>query len=263
MLGSIKKNFNIILSSQRYNWLSFLIYREQSAVWLLVFSFSSLAGFINISVIYNISNGIPGWNYYQLLALSGLSNLMINIVWYFISPGRVVWHMRNGNFDQILTKPCNPLVLTLSRYGEQSAIGGVAGAIILIAYSLSHVQLSILPFIEALLLFSIGAITFVFFVLFIAVLSYVLFKAGQYLNWFISIANHASQYPLPVYGVLGTVLLTIVIPVGFASFYSAQAIFSTINPPSAFLIFILSILLSYLLYKTSFWLLNFYSSGGG
>ncbi len=264
MLDRIRQYIVMFITSQRYMWLSFLIYRSQAIVWAVVWMFSTLASFISISVIYEVSSGIPGWSYYQMLALAALSNMVIGIVSYLIRPWDLIMLMRNGVFDQFLTKPYNTVALILSRSGAKASVGSIISALAMLIYALANQgNMSIQAVLVAVVLFALGAGALTMFVVFISVLSYVLFRSGNYIQWLINIAGTTSNYPLPIYSVAGIVLLTLGLPVGLATFYPAELMFLKIDYQLSIGIACISVILAFLFYKASMYLLRFYASGGG
>ncbi len=264
MLQSIRKNLKMFAVSQRYTWLSFLIYRGQALSWAVVWMFSTAASFVSISVIYGVSPGIAGWSYYQMLALAALSNMAIGIVSYLIRPWDLIMLMRNGVFDQFLTKPYDPIALILSRSGTRASIGGVISSLAMLAYALANQGgISMPAFMTAVLLFALGTAALTMFIVTISILSYVLFKSGNYIQWLINIAGTTSNYPLQIYSIAGTVLLTVGLPVGLAAFYPAELMFAKISYPFTLGMAALSIALIMTFYRASTYLLRFYTGGGG
>jgi ABC-2 type transport system permease protein len=263
MFEDVTKNLRFFLLSLKYNWLSFLVYRTQAFVWMVVSTFSTLSGLISISVIYSISGGLPGWSYFQMLALVGMANMVYSIINFMIGPQTFVRALRNGGFDQALTKPYDPIISIFARYGTPYNIGGIISGIGLLAYALSNTAVNALSIVSSILLFGFGAAAVVMFLVMISLVSYVLFRSGNYLQWITAITTSASQYPLAIYGLAGTLLLTVGFPIGLASFYPAEMLFLKINYVYFLAILVLSVVLFIIFYKTSKWLLKFYTSGGG
>ena len=263
MLQSISRYIHAFFLMQRYNWKKDMVYRTQWVLWLLIASFPIIVGFISISIIYNVSNGINGWTYYQLLALAGFSNLMIGTLGYVLNPWNLVNYMRNGSFDQLLLKPYNPIFMIISRMGWEVRISSMISALVLIIYGLINTQTNILAIATAFFMFALGTVAIIMFFILISVLSYVLFKSGNYIQWIINILGTASQYPLTIYSLAGMLLFTLLLPIGLASFYPAELLFTKIDYSLVFVLAVFAIILSYIFYKTTMWLLKFYTSGGG
>lgn len=232
--------------------------------WIIVWMFGTAASLVSISVIYGVSGGIAGWSYYQMLAIAALANMLIGIVSYTITPWNLVPIMRLGTFDQYLTKPYNPIVLILSRSGSKASIGGVISGSIMLVYALANISgINPIALASSLALFVLGTATLVMFAVMISLLSYVLFRSGNYIQWLMNIASDTANYPLQIYGLAGTVLLTVGLPVGLAAFYPAELMFVKIDYTFTVGIALLSALMLFGFYKLSMYLLRFYTSGGG
>lgn len=263
MLGNMARNLKVFTSSQRYMWLSFFAYRFQAYVWLAVVGGSIASTVVSITLIYTVSGGITGWSYFQLMALAALSNMAFAVASYLLNPWTLVMNMRNGVFDQVLTKPYNTILLTLSRSGWVGNASVFLSGVVLFVYSLTQVQVTALALVASLAVFAVGCLAFTMFLVFMAMLSYVLLRSANYLNWLSNIAQHASEYPIWVYGIAGMMLLTVALPIGLASYYPAQLMFLKTDYTTALMAVAIGLGLSYAFYRSSYWLLKFYTSGGG
>lgn len=258
-----RADLRIFLSSQKYKWLSNLAYRTQSIGWIAILALSAMTGIVSITVIYGVSNGIPGWSYLQMLALSGLASAASGISTYFIHPSNLVENMRNGILDQVLAKPYNPILIILSRFGWVAGLGSIVSGLAIFSYAIAQVQVSAVALAVAMAVFAIGCMAFVMFNVFLSILAYVLFKSGGFLNWIVNIASGTSSYPLTVFGLAGMLILTVGMPIGIASFYPAELVFMKADYLIGMGVALIGIALSYLFYRGSLWLLTFYTSGGG
>lgn len=259
----IARNARMYINSQKYQWMTFLTYRLQAAVWVLVFALGSLMQIISITVIYNVSSGINGWGYYQVLALSGLSSMLLGVVLYSLSPHSLARTMRNGQLDQRLVKPYNPVVFMLANSGSKASIGQFLTGIVIFAYSAFMAGVPAVTASAMFGVFLLGAAVLVMFVLMITLLSYVLLKSASYIQWITNIAGRASSYPLDVYGFTGEILLTIGLPIGLASFYPAEFLFGKLQAEWIMAVVFGEILAILVYYRISAWLLTKYTSGGG
>lgn len=263
MFAGISRNLRVYLSSQRCSWLSFLTYRTQAVIWMLVFAATTAASIITISVVYGLSSGIPGWTYYQALALAGLSNMAVGVVLYFIIPRDLTEDMLNGKMDPLLTKPYNPVVMIFTHSGWPPGAGNFASGLALFAFALAHLQVDPLSIAAAAGMFAIGAAALTLFTVFVAVLVYVVFRNGDFLWWLTSISGEAASYPLSIYGTTGLIALTIALPIGLASFYPARLMFAGADYMIDAAVVAIAALLIYGFYRGTLWLLRFYTSAGG
>lgn len=256
-------NLKMYMLSQLYSWRSFTVYRTQAAVWLITNSLSTVASFITITIIYNVSSGIPGWNYFQLLALSSLANIALSLMNYNLTPRYVAKQMRLGALDPLLLKPYNPLLSILARGGFKGSIGNVLSGLVMLAYALAGLHATALQVAYIAVAFSLGTAAFLLFMVMLTLLSYVAFRSAGYTQWVINIAGRAAGYPLSIYGLAGMVLLTVGMPVGFASFYSASAIAAPMAWWQTALLLLGELGLSLLYYKISMKLMGMYTSASG
>jgi ABC-2 type transport system permease protein len=264
MLSKIKRYIKIHINSLKYDWLAFTVYRTQAVIWGLVILLSSISGVVTISVIYNISNGINGWNYYQVLMLVGLTNMMAGMFHYFGLDG-IPNKLRNGGFDQMLVKPYNPIGMLLLFRPQSPNIITILTGFGIFATSAYFLNLGVINILVILLLFFIGVATFIMFMLTLYLVFYVLTKGkSQWLRTLsLYIGGTASSYPLNIFGTTLMILFTIVLPVGLATYYPAGFVFGKISLETLLLLIIFEIISIVVYYKLSKWLLTKYTSAGG
>ncbi len=262
MLGEIKRNIKMHIKSLKYAWLSFTVYRTQAVIWALVSLLSSITGLVTISVIYSISNGINGWNYYQVLMLAGLSNMMIGMVLYF-GLTRIPFTLKNGIFDKMLVKPYNPIsMLLLSEPKVLNTVIIISGLGIF-AVSTYFLNLGVMSILVMLLIFFMGVAALIMFMLTLYLVFYVLIKGGRWLNSLLYIGITASSYPLDIFGPTIMVLFTIGLPIGLATYYPAGFVFGKIPEETILIVIAFEMISIAVYYKLSEWLLTKYTSGGG
>ncbi|MCL5112380.1 MAG: ABC-2 family transporter protein [Candidatus Marsarchaeota archaeon] len=262
--SDITRNMKFFLLSQKYNWKSFFVaYRAQAITWTVIQGIGTLATIISISVIYSVSSGLPGWTYFQLLALSAIAQISGGILWYFINPTYIANSMRGGGLDQLLLKPYNIIIVIFSRYSHASSIGMVISGIALLVYALSNVKIGVYAFLAFVPAYLAGMSALIFATLAITFASYVAFKDANFIHWGINIAQQASQYPAAIYGMLGLTVLSIVVPMTFASYFPAMILFGKTGYVYAASTALIAIGISVGLYELSLHLLKRYESGGG
>jgi ABC-2 type transport system permease protein len=249
---------------QKYGWVSMLAYRLQVIMWIVTSSFSTIMSYAVVTVIYNVSSGIPGWSYFQLLALSATANLMYGVSFYLVNPYNTAKSLRTGGIDVYITKPYNPVLSMLARSGNLSNIGNVAGGVILLAYAMMNLSPSTAAVAAFAAIFILGLAVAPLFVLFFTILMYVIFKSGNFINWFMTNVRTAVSYPIGVYGIIGTLIFTVLLPFGLATFYPSSALLARISYISVLAVAAFEVALIVMFYKGSLWLIkNHYQSGGG
>ncbi|MCL4383777.1 MAG: ABC-2 family transporter protein [Candidatus Marsarchaeota archaeon] len=263
MLDGAINNIKMVLSTQKMMWKSNMIYRSQFIAWMLVFLLMNLISLITITIVYSMSKGIAGWDYYQMLLISSLANTMTGIFLYIIWPPAVGHSMRNGEFDQFIVKPYNPFISIISNYGIIEGISMGIGGVLIFAYAAYMTHISIITILLVLSVSLLGLSSLIMFLIMISLASYVLFKGSGYISSLINISDSASRYPITIYGLPGMLLFTFVMPVGLASYYPAAFIFGKISIFAMMLLMLFEIATIVIYYKICKWLITKYESGGG
>ena len=101
------------------------------------------------------------------------------------------------------------------------------------------------------------------FILMVTVVSYILFKSGDFIDDMKNMLGGLGQYPLSVYGILGQLIFTILIPIGIAYYYPAEVLFGFVGIEGTIAELLLSIVIILVSRKIIYEVLNGYSSGGG
>ncbi|MDE1827939.1 MAG: ABC-2 family transporter protein [Candidatus Micrarchaeota archaeon] len=263
MSSGIRRTLHLFALTQVYTWKSFISYRFQSVFWFLSSILQALLTFVFVSVIYQVSTGIPGWGYLQMLLLTSVTIVVTSGVIYLMDIYNISESLLMGNFDSFLTKPMSPYFVFLSSFTGTSAIGGVITGIILFAYAASQLHFGVLNLIAAFAIFALGILIALIFVMVLIMGSYKIFRGGGWVNWLFSILGNITKYPLSIYGVIGSLLMTFIIPLGFASYYPVEALSGKIGAEGIIVIILLAIAIIFLLSRIFEYLFKSYSSAMG
>ena len=264
MKGQAIRNLKAWYKVDRTGWKSVLVYRLQALIWGSASIFSTITGFVIVTVIYGVSSGIPGWSYFQLLALTSLSNIAGGFFSYFVSIYGTVRQMRNGGLDVLLTKPLNPVMYTIAYFSSRQAATTIAGGLVMLAYSLYHLHIGAASFAYFMVAFSLGLLVTITFGFAFGMLMYLLFKNGRFGYWLLDSLHNAASYPLKIYGAIGVAIFTVAVPFGVAVFYPAELLLGKLSLPLGLAAIAFEIVLIVLFYRFSMWVLTEkYVSGGG
>jgi ABC-2 type transport system permease protein len=258
----IEDSVRYILVSQYYGWKSFFIYRLQAVISLISTAVYMTTSILTIVVIYSVSTGIPGWDYYHLLFLSLLSGLTISMVGYF-NFYNIPRLLREGNYDAYFTKPIGKLSLMLCSPNAVSSPTGIVATAALLCYVGSIIGFQIQNALLFLGMFAVGLAAFLLFLTMLSVLSYRLIKSGTFINRMANLVGKAAQYPLPIYGIAIQSVFSVMIPVGIAVYYPTEAFFGTISPTVCVYAVIVGVAVALLSRMALYRLMQGYSSGGG
>ncbi len=258
------RTIKTFLYAQKIHWKSALYYRLQTMLWLMSSIFSVAVSIVFVSVIYNFSGGFPGWSYYQVLALVGIANIAGNTINYFINIYSLIDDMAKGGIDSILTKPVNPIIFILSRFGFVQGVSGIVGGLIVTIYAASHFKVPLSGLIFTIISLPLAIACIVLFVLSFGLAMYIFFKRASFVDWFFSNMMIATRYPLSIFGSIGILVFTIVLPLGLATYYPAELLLGKLGYASGAWLILMEIALTYSFYKFSMWVLREkYASGGG
>jgi ABC-2 type transport system permease protein len=247
-----------------YRFKTFFTYRGQVAIWFTYSSLTSFYSLITMSIIYSVSSGVPGWSYFQILVLSYMVTVAMNILYFTIDPWDLVREMRFGGLDMQLVRPYGVVTLLLSMPDVWPiAIGGIVSGVAILIFALLHVSFSIMSLLGFVFMFSLGSISFVLFTLLFTILSYHLFKSAGFIGRITNVLSTAGNYPLSIYGAVITLLFTVVLPIGIASYYPAEALFGELSALSYTAVIAIEIVVAAISYKGIYALMKRYTSGGG
>lgn len=247
-----------------YRFRTFFSYRTQAVIWLVYSGFTSFYSLITLTVIYSVSSGVPGWSYFQILALSSTVTIAMNVIYSAIDPWNLVREMRQGGIDMQLARPYGIVTALLNMPDVWPvSVAGVATGLGILVFALFHVSFSAVSMLEFILVFSLGLLSLVMFMLMLTVVSYHLFKSANFISRVMGVMERAGSYPLNIYGVALTMLFTIAFPIGIASYYPAETLFGMISMYSYLTVIVLEIGVTAVSYKAVHALMKNYASGGG
>ncbi len=182
---------------------------------------------LSLSIIFNNTETIGGWDFGELIALLGVFRLVHTLMMALIWPNTEKFNqsIRDGSMDYTLLQPINSMFLvTFSRIAIWRAWDLVLSAILIIVGINSSgditTPLSILTFI--LLTISGGIIIYSLWIVLIAMTF-----------WFTKFDNNvtilqalldAGRYPVTVYPVWLRILVTFVIPIAVATTVPLQGL---------------------------------------
>jgi len=256
-------NLNFFINAQRMKWKTFLTYREQALIWVFAEAITIVNSIIAITVIYTVSSGIPGWSYFQVLALSGIGAMMLNSAGYLVNSWDIVDKLRTGSMDMWFTKPYGYLTIMFSSFGMVIPFVSIISGLGMFVYSVAQLHVQAVQLLYFIPLFVAGTTAFIMFYLMLTLLSYYMFKSGSFVENMDDVLSSASRYPLSVYGVIGQLIFTLAMPIGIAYYYPAEALFGFIGLEGFAATLLLSVAMIFVSRKIMYAVFKRYSSGGG
>jgi len=184
-----------------------------------------MAGLLTIWVVMRQVPSLNGWSLHEVLLIYGLITLSKSLNHMFADN---LWtigrqYIRSGAFDRFLVRPINPLFHLLADRFCHDGIGNFLVGSVLIVYSLRalDIPLTISNLLYLLVAALSGGAIFFGLNLITGTSAFWLMDAVPVMR--LVFDNHLfAQYPLTIYPRAIGILLTWLIPYGFASFYPAS-----------------------------------------
>lgn len=182
----------------------------------------------SIAAVWVVMQQVPdlnGWNYDEVLLVYGLVTLAKSINHMFADNlwtlGRV--YIRSGGFDRFLVRPIDPLFHLLADRFCQDGVGNFLVGIALVIRSTNALDIVWTPSKLAMLVVAVVSGGFIFIALNLITCVTAFWIVDSVPVTRMVFDNHAfAQYPLTIYPRAIGILLTWLIPYGFASFYPAS-----------------------------------------
>ena len=184
-----------------------------------------VAGVMGIWVIMSQIPDLNGWKFEEVLLIYGLLTLAKSINHMFADN---LWtlgrdYIRTGNFDRFLVRPIDPLFHLLADRFCHDGIGNFVVGTALVAYSTNQLAISWTPFSLFYIAVSVisGGVIFIALNLITATSSFWIVDALP-VTWTVFNTHEFAKYPLSIYHKSIGIIMTWLIPYGFASFYPAS-----------------------------------------
>jgi ABC-2 type transport system permease protein len=182
----------------------------------------------SIAAVWVVMQQVPslnGWSYDEVLLVYGLITLSKSINHMFADNlwtlGRV--YIRSGGFDRFLVRPIDPLFHLLADRFCQDGVGNFLVGLVLVIRSTNALDIVWTPSKLAMLVVGVisGGLIFIALNLITCVTAFWIVDSVPVTR--LVFDNHLfAQYPLTIYPRAVGILLTWLIPYGFASFYPAS-----------------------------------------
>ena len=218
--------FNTWKQLMKMNIKRWMEYRVDFFVGITTMFLTNVMSIVFFWVIFQHIPVLNGWSFNQLLFLAGLSYISFGIWHTFLSgpsPHRIERYIVNGDFDSILLRPINPLLLLIMSNIDDDGFGDLIAGILVLAYASS--ALSIAWTFQSIVFLSLtiaGAVLIIFsIVLFLGTATFWIIKS-QMLSEILWPLTRFIEFPLDIYNPFIIFFLTFILPFGFINYYPAQ-----------------------------------------
>jgi ABC-2 type transport system permease protein len=262
-IDDFTSSVRIILISQLYSWKSLAIYRVQFIFQIFYSAIGPVVTYFFISVIYTVTKGLPGWSFYQLLFLSSLVGVVSPAVSYLATPAGILRSLRNGLLDTFLIRPYGAFTALMANYGDATGALNAIDSSILTIYAASHLPLALPNIAMFLIMTFVGIFLLATFSIMLVTFAYRIFRSGGSFQGILNTIFNYGQYPINIYGLTFTLVLMLIVPIGFATYVPAELIFGNISACAFAALFAVALGLIWVFYKVINLRLRGYTSAMG
>lgn len=220
------ENIRLYMAFAKVNFLTQLEYRCQYAIRMISKIIGWSTGFIMIIILLNKFKSIGDWSMYEILFLYSFDVLSYSIAGtFFMGPfGKLSQLIRQGTFDEVFTKPINPMMYVVStRVSAGYTSNYIIGIVVMgICLNKLNISLTFWKFIW-LVIVILGAVLIQSAAFIItAVPAFWILKSDGIQQLFYSNMTRFLSYPLSIYGKGIQILLTFILPYAFINYYPSQ-----------------------------------------
>lgn len=184
------------------------------------------AQFLMIWIIINKFQNINGWLPEEILLLYGLNLGTYALAGFFFNSvtSQLPNMIKNGTFDEVLTKPVNSLIYLVCRDFNSGYISHLSLSALVIAIALSRLHISLsAPDIMFFILVSVGGMLIQSGALLLtAIPSFWLISNSGLQSILFFQMTEFIRYPISIYHKVIQFILTFILPYSFINFYPAQ-----------------------------------------
>jgi ABC-2 type transport system permease protein len=186
-----------------------------------------LISLIPVLLMFSFTEEINGWSQGEVIALSGMYQLAVAILWFGIETNmeRISLYIRQGDLDLILVRPISALFYVVLRWVKPAEIFMILSglAVIIIGLSRADTTPDAAGVLQATLLLVSGVILMTCAWTAIVMTAFWFTTTGP-VSQVVSDLIQAGRYPLAFYPTAMRLFFAFVFPVGFASTFPVDAL---------------------------------------
>lgn len=258
------KFYQINLKSIAQHRGSFIMFTLSKAIYYV-------AEFIMLWIMIKTFVSMGSWSAYEIMLLYALSNSSYAIAGSFLYSvcSSISKNVRDGSFDEVLTKPLNPFIYWISTKLSTGYFGTFGVSLFIIILCLYKLEIAMNLYKIIFLFFTIlsGGVIMGAIMLLTAAPAFWIVKSEAVMSLFFGSISNFINYPITIFNRVIQVVLTLVLPYAFINFFPAQFLlgkndFSIFAPVFQFLSPVVAVILFTLAYRFWNYSINHYESTG-
>lgn len=258
------KYFKLIIKSK-------LEYRLNFVLELFINIFTYVVTYISIWVLMNKFGNINGWKYYEVMLLYNFNLFTYGMAsQIFFMPMKTIENMvKEGTFDNMLTKPINPFLHLLLNHAYLGFLGHIILGIVVfgICFVNLHIDWDCIKIIAFLILLIAGILIQASILIFSGALSFKFVQASAFMDTLIYGVRNFINYPITIYSGWMQIILMCIIPYALVNFYPTNILLGKYSGYRNIGICAICIIVGIVLFGLSYGsfkrLINKYQSAGG
>lgn len=256
--------YKINLKSITQHRGSFIMFTLSKAVYYV-------ADFIMLWIMIKAFVSMGSWSAYEVMLLYALANSSYAIAGSFLYGvcSSISSNVRDGSFDEVLTKPLNPFMYWISTKFTTGYFGtfGVSISIIILCFIKLGIYVNFYKIIFLLVTILSGGVIMGSIMLLTSVPAFWIVKSEAIMSLFFGSMSNFINYPITIFNRTIQIVLTLILPYTFINFFPVQFLidkndFSIFSPIFQFLSPVVALILSVLAYKLWNYSINHYESTG-
>lgn len=202
-------------------------YRANFFVQLLQSLVQVVTGLVALAVIFDHTTDLNGWTRPQLLVVMGIYTIVGGLIGFAIEPNmqRVLTDVHTGTYDYVLTKPVDSQLLSSVRQFQLWRLTDVAVGGAVVTWGLARLEEK--PGGSGIAGFSLTLLAGMFLVyclwLMVTAGAFWIVRMDMVQDLFTGLYR-AGQYPVTVYPVWLKLMMTYLVPIGFAVTVPAESL---------------------------------------
>ncbi|MDT9722439.1 ABC-2 family transporter protein [Paenibacillus sp. ClWae2A] len=190
---------------------------------IFVNMFTFITVYLSFWVMFNTFDNLNGWTYWQLIFLFNINLFTYSFSsLFFWAPMKYLEQtIKNGDFDNFLTKPMSPFKLLIFRQFQHTFLGHIIISIFVFFLCLNHLHINWNINSVFFLLYSLaGGVLIQSSIIILAGSSaFWIFKSSSFVDLFTSSVRNFANYPISIFGKTVQLILTFLIPYALVNYY--------------------------------------------
>jgi ABC-2 type transport system permease protein len=196
-------------------------YRTSFVLFCLANALVVVSELAAVAVVMSNVDDLAGWSTAEVLLLAALSGIAFAAADLLASPvERVAHHVKEGTFDQFLTRPAGTLSQLLGREFALRRIGRLAQPFVLLVVVLALVPVAWSPAHVVLLVLTVVSGTVIYASVWVVTSSVAFWtvETQEMANSFTYGGNSMNRYPIEILGGWMRRIVTFVVPLAFVAY---------------------------------------------